>query len=285
MSMQANETLKGSLKDLDKRAREVFKPILENPYTQGPDFPVISKETSRDILEFLNQFLPSYGNYLGLKNKKDIPAHALSGKITIGFNSTVQALESQAFFNRKKAFNTVKAPPKRLPIEGYLKYVFVARNDISTPLLTDMLPLLAFTASKSLDNRVKLIDLPRGSMNKLLELLQTKNIGIVGILDEWREGKEMFNLIESNVKDIDVPWLRGLFESETPGFKEPAIKFLRAIAPVGKRPGKKERKQKKVEEKAKVVREKNDDSDASSKRKADSDSADAPKAKKVDVVK
>lgn len=242
--MSSLKAEKGSLKDLDQKSREVFKPILENPFTKGPEFPVISKELASAILDHLLHLLPSYGNYLGLKDKKNAPAHPLNGKITIGFNSTVQALEKQASVHRDRLFKNQKNSTPKLATQGYIKYVFVARNDISTPLLTSIFPLLAFTSSRSNQDRVKLIDLPKGSMRKLLEALQTSNVGIVGISTEWTEGKELFALVEREIEDVDVPWLRGLFDGELDLFEKPDIKFLKTKVPVGKRPGKKERKQK-----------------------------------------
>ncbi|KAF3988359.1 hypothetical protein FT663_02393 [Candidozyma haemuli var. vulneris] len=279
--MSQQEAGKGSLKDLDKKSREVFKPILDNPFTQGPDYPALPKETARAILDYLLQLLPSYGNYLSLKNKKGVEPHALNNKITLGFNSTVQALEAQASTNRQKVFKKQKVTSKKSSIDGYVKYVFVARNDISTPLLTSMFPLLAFSASKSPQNRVKLIDLPRGSMNKLSEVLHTPNVGIIALSEEWKEGKELFAMIEREVKDVEVPWLQGLFDGQLDLFEKPAIKFLKTKTPLGKRPGKKERRQKTKESLERKAREKLDqDKDTvSGKRKAEDTPTVAKKAK------
>lgn len=278
--MSKPEVGKGSL--LDKNSREVFKPILDNPFTQGPDFPTLPKENARAILDYLLQLLPSYGNYLTVKNKNDIETHPLHGKITMGFNSTVQALENQASSNRQKVFKNKKEPKMKSSIDGYMKYVFVARNDLSTPIITSMFPLLAYSASRSLEDRVKLIELPRGSMDKLLEILHTPNVGILGISEQWEAGKELFALIERDVHNVDVPWLQGLFDGQLQVFQEPAIRFLKTKAPVGKRPGKKERQQKKREEKAakQNLEESTGKKEKSKKRPAEDEASGAKRAKK-----
>lgn len=275
--MSKPEVGKGSL--LDIKSREVYKPILDNPYTQGPEFPAITKDTAKAILDYLLQLLPSYGNYQSVKDKKTIEPHPLHGKITIGFNSTVQALEGQASSNRQKVFRAKKEPKPKTSIDGYMKYVFVAKNDISTPLLTSMFPLLAYSASKSLEDRVKLIELPKGSMNKLLDVLHTPNVSILGISELWIGGKELFLLIDREIVDIDVPWLQGLFDGQLEVFQEPAIRFLKTKAPVGKRPGKKERQQKKKEDREAKRELQKGEPESGKKRTAEDNGVDAKRLK------
>lgn len=252
-------TAAGSLKDIERKRREVFKPILDNPYTKGSEWPAVDLETQKAIVDFLAQLLSSYGGYLQLqKNKRTSLSVELTDKITLGFNSTVKRLEAQAAPNRakvlKKSAKKTKTVPKlEAKTTGYVKYVFVCKSDISTPLLTSCFPLLTFSASKSLLDRVKLVELPRGSMSRLLKVLHTENTGIISITDDWSEGKPLFDLIDRKIEDQEVPWLHGLFEGELgEAFEKPAIKFLKTTAPIGRstqkeRNAQKKRKRERVE--------------------------------------
>ncbi|KAF5210236.1 hypothetical protein EJF18_40260 [Clavispora lusitaniae] len=264
----------GSLKDIEVKRREVFKPILDNPYTKGYEWPSIDLETSKTITEFLVQLLSSYGKYIALKKSG---AHQMAekpdicDKLTVGFNATVKKLEDQAAPNRAKLFTGTKKQ-KRSSIAGsksYVKYVFVTKNDISTPLLTNSFPLLTFCASQSNENRVKLVELPRGSMAKLSKALNTDNVGFLSLTDDWTEGKDMFNLINSRVGNVEVPWLSSLFD-EHPSlgnlYERPAIKFLKTAAPVGKSRAKQKKGKEAQEEQKKREEKKNEEKARGTKR-------------------
>lgn len=244
----------GSLKDLEVKRREVFKPILDNPYTKGYEWPESDPETSKTITEYLTQLLSGYGKYVELKksgSKNNVERPEICDMMTLGFNSTVKTLEDQAAPNREKLF--CGEPKKRMKVKSqkvdggrkrYVKYVFVTKNDISTPLLTNGFPLLTFCASRSLEDRVKLVELPRGSMTKLLKVLNTPNVGVLSLTEDWKEAKAMFDLIDSRIRDVDVPWLLNMF-GENPsigvGYEKPVIRFLKTSAPIG-RPKPKQKK-------------------------------------------
>ncbi|SGZ57440.1 CIC11C00000005751 [Sungouiella intermedia] len=240
----------GSLKDLEIKRREVFKPILDNPYTRGNSWPQVPDTVSKSILEYLTQLLSSYGQYNQLRKTskdKNIPKHDLENKITIGFNSTVRVLEEQAAPNREKV---LKRKGRQAPITStkpYVKYVFVAKSDITTPLLTNSLPLLAFSASRSLQDRVKLIELPRGSLEKLLKVLKEDRVSIMSLRQDWAEGAPLFTLIDDKIKDVEVPWLEALFTGDgalDAVYQKPDVRFLKTSAPIGK-PKNQQKKQKK----------------------------------------
>lgn len=237
----------GSLKDLEVRRREVFKPILDNPYTKGYEWPETDSETSKTITEYLTQLLSGYGKYLEVQktgDKTKVERPEICDKLTLGFNSTVKKLEDQAAPNREKLFGEkqrkrrkVQKQNKSAGSESYVKYVFVTKSDISTPLLTNSFPLLTFCASRTLEDRVKLVELPRGSMAKLLKVLNTPNVGVLSLAEDWKEGKAMFDLINSRVRDVDVPWLLSMFDDNPNlgfGYEKPMIRFLKTSAPIGK---------------------------------------------------
>lgn len=232
----------GSLKDLDKKRREVFKPILDNPFTKGTSWPEVPNSVSKDIMEYLLQLLSSYGQYIQVKKtRKDhsIEPHELENKITIGFNSTVRKLEEQAAPNREKILksNEIQTKKEDTTNKHYVKYVFVAKSDITTPLLTSCFPLLTFSASKSLEDRVKLVELPRGAQEKLLKVLNVENVNILSFSSDWVEGAPLFKLIDANIVDVRVPWLEALFTHKGALdmiYQNPDIRFLKTSAPIGK---------------------------------------------------
>lgn len=210
-------------------------------------------------MDYLTQLLSSYGNYVEVKKQnkgKSIPEPIVASKITVGFNSSVLKLEKQAAPNREKILKTAKKA--RLEQTGYTKYVFVAKSDITTLLLTDCFPLLTFAASKSQTDRVKLVELPKGATNRLLKTLNIPNASILTLKCDWEEGKPLFDLIDSKVPDVDVPWLQGIFDDDfvmDRAYKKPAIGFVKTSAPIGPRKPKKAGGRPKVE-KAKVEKPK-----------------------------
>lgn len=232
----------GSIRDLEQKKREVFKPLLENPFSKGAEWPTVERPVAETIMECLTQVLSKYGSYLEMKklNKnKEIPVPEVASKITIGFNSTVKKLEEQAKPNRARLLGKNTAPKKTSKCDliepGYVKYVFVARNDISTPLLTSCFPLLTFSASRSGLDRVKLVELPRGATHKLLNVLRTENVSIISLEENWTEGKLLFDVVNSSIRDTEVPWLAGLFDdTSAPQYEKPNIKFVKTTMPIGR---------------------------------------------------
>lgn len=244
---KSSNAISGSLKDTEKRRRQVFKPILDNPYTQTKLWPYISPELSNTILEHLSQILSNLGSYNGLvaeakknNNSKmkttDIPE--IRKEITIGFNSTIKALETQASRHRQILTNKSKKHKKQRISDPspYIKYVFVAKYDITSSLLTNPFPVLAFTSSTSVNDRVKLIQLPRGSMSRLSSILKIENASILGLSDNIEQAQALYELIKAEVKDVEAPWLDHLFSEndlQVPGvFRKPAVKFLSTSAPI-----------------------------------------------------
>lgn len=248
---KASSAISGSLKDTEKRRRQVFKPILDNPYTQSKLWPFISPELSNTILEHLSQILSNLGHYNGLhaEAKKDnsskikttdIPE--IRKEITIGFNSTIKALETQASKHRYRLTKKSKTHKKQRTSDfgTNIKYVFVAKYDITPSLLTSPFPVLAYTSSTSANDRVKLIQLPRGSMSRLSSILKIENTSILGLSDNIEQAQALYNVIDSEVKDVEVPWLSYLFsesdqvaDQQVQGvFRKPAVKFLNTSAPI-----------------------------------------------------
>lgn len=208
---------------------------------------MIDPETSKIITEYLVQLLSGYGKYVELQksgNKDTAEIPEICDQMTLGFNSTVRKLEDQAAPQREKLLSgeSKKRTKKQRNTGGsvpasYTKYVFVAKSDISTPLLTQGFPLLTFCASRSLSDRVKLVELPRGSMNKLLKTMNTPNVAVLSLSEDWKAGKAMFDFINARVVDVEVPWLENIFDDNSGvgvGYEKPVIRFLKTSAPIGK---------------------------------------------------
>ncbi|KAK6892225.1 Ribonucleases P/MRP protein subunit POP3 [Candida tropicalis] len=190
-----------SIKAQEAKKKIVFRPILDNPYTQSNVWPFIEPQLGVDIIDLLENIL---------KTNKD------SKEIYHGFNSTVGTLEKQAAYNRGKTND---------PIPSQIKYVFVCKFDMTTPILTSMFPVLCMTSSKNDQNMVKLIQLPRGSIERLSKALGIDNSGIIGITENLTQARPLYDLINENVKNVEVPWLNGIFNKEVP-FEVPNIKQI-----------------------------------------------------------
>ena len=140
--------------------------------------------------------------------------------VTLGFNSTVKALERQ-----------VGKPLKVL-------VVFVCKADISPAVLTDFFPTLACTLSYG-GEPVRLIALPRGSMAKLSQIVGKPHTGIIGVRAGLKGGESLF-LIANEVAPVTLPWLD---ENKMAAYMKPNVKVLATLAPV-KPPKAKQQKKK-----------------------------------------
>lgn len=268
----------GSIKDIENKRKQILKPILENPFSSGLEWPVVDAATSTKIMDYLTQLLSRYGNYLEVKrgsHGKHVPEPSEAQKITVGFNSTVKRLEAQAAPNRRK-LQGMKAKKQKKngknakgagdtdndkveekaaqqdsscsrssegTATGYVGYVFVAKADMTTPLLAECFPQLALAASHSSNRKVKLVELPRGAMARLLKILCTENTKIISLCDDWTEAQELFSLIQALVADVAVPWLEQLFDLLQVEYHSLEVAFLQTTTNVGKR--KKSQKDKK----------------------------------------
>ncbi|EGW33663.1 uncharacterized protein SPAPADRAFT_59032 [Spathaspora passalidarum NRRL Y-27907] len=218
-----------SLKELEKKKKQVFKPILDNPYTQSSTWPFVEPEIAASILDFLEVLLSPTGKYKAsdVKVKQQVTEPEIVKHIYHGFNATVQALEDQAGINRgiRKQKETTAQPQ--------ITHLFICKYDITPTLLTSMFPVLSYTASKSSESRVKLVQLPRGSMERISKALGVDNTGIVGFKEGCPGAEALFELVNSNIKDVEVPWLEGLLTGESHmKFVPPALRNIATTAPV-----------------------------------------------------
>ncbi|KAK6461348.1 RNase P and RNase MRP subunit [Scheffersomyces coipomensis] len=222
---------KNSLKELEKKRRQVFKPILDNPFTQSSQWPFVSPDIASQIIDHLSFLLSSVGKHNELKKQQKSLAGdgpQISKQIVVGFNAVVSALESQAQVH--KSISNIS--PDSNQDSQYIKYIFVTKNDISPPIIISSFPVLAYTSSRSESDRVKLIQLPKGTMEKLSSILSIPNTGILGMAKKIPEAFNLFKLIDEHISDVDIPWLHGLFDRKSSPFLPPVINFLSTSAPI-----------------------------------------------------
>ncbi|KAI3407012.2 POP3 [Candida oxycetoniae] len=199
-----------SLKARNARKNQNFRMLLDNPFTQSNIWPFVEPQVSTDILDLFEALVGPL-----FKSQVDGNKRPFVKGVNYGFNSTVEVLERQAANNRGRRKDSV----------DQLKYILVCKYDITPQLLITMFPVLCFTASKSPDNRVKLVQLPRGSMSRLSQVIGVPKTGIVGLSSNLKEAQALFDLIERRVSNIDAPWLNQIFENPNM-FYQPKVKQI-----------------------------------------------------------
>lgn len=206
-----------SLKEREKRRRQVFKPVLDNPYTQV-NWPFIEPQRGEDIRELLIDTIKPIGVYNEVLKRieadKSIPPPQrpeILDQVKIGFNDTTSTLESLA-----------KRHQHPLP----LGYVFVCKYDISPRILVQHFPVLTYTASKGANSHIKLIQLPKGSAQRLSEALNISDTTILGVsINSPLSKTDIFN----DIQDVSVPYLEHMKDL----YNKPVINFLSTTAPIG----------------------------------------------------
>ncbi|KAH3673553.1 hypothetical protein WICMUC_003660 [Wickerhamomyces mucosus] len=219
-----------TLKGIEKpKSKKVIKPILDSPYLKQ-EIPEISNEASLSILQFLLHYLKDTSSYLKSSKKSIQNEPEVLKYLTLGFNSTVQKLENQV----------------KLQIQGqqehtteFTKYLFICQKDIKPQLILSQFPTLVYMSSSE-SFKVKLISLPKGSLDQIEQLIGSKT-SIIGMSSNEIISKDFKELLE-NVPDVDIPWLKNV------EFKNTRVKLLETTQPLVKRvkqPIKKKNKNKK----------------------------------------
>ena len=244
--------ISGSIKESSRKRRQVSKPILDNPYTQSNLWPFVEPSIAQSILDLLGILLSSIGHYNSIANARSSDngdslkprKPYMCNKITVGFNSTMGVLEKQAkqirtgkadLLSQRKT-EAISEQQENLE-DDYFKYVFVTRYDITPLLLTSHFPVLSITSSKSASDRVKLVQLPRGSMEKLSSILCSKDVGIIALTSNIDKAEPLYDLIDSTIDNVHAPWLENFFanserELSSVHFKRPPVKLLSTSSPL-----------------------------------------------------
>ena len=129
------------------------------------------------------------------------PSPDINGYVTIGFNTTVRALQRQAGA-------VLEANEDELHT-GQVQDVFavLACKDTFPDLLTSLLPQLVVAASTSLSDghAVRLVALPENSEQELAIAVGLPRVGVIG-LRECVPDSVLSSIILEKVAPIDVPW-------------------------------------------------------------------------------
>lgn len=194
-----------SLKQVENKKKTIFKPILNNNFTEV-NFPMIDSQAQQEIKQFLIHLIepPSAPTSSLNSDGKDTP-------FVLGFNSVVKVLEKQA------------DPSSNDKTHQPLDYVFVCKPDIQPQLIIQHFPTLCFMASKQ--HPVKLVQLPRGTAPELEAKLNSKTT-IIGLRKNSSMPSQFLALLDS-VAPVDVPWLSSNIQ-----FEKPNIKFIETTQPI-----------------------------------------------------
>lgn len=160
--------MSGSLSALERKRKQVFRPVLHLPHTEVV-WPFVAPALGSDVAALAAVLLRSHRELF-----------------TTGFNLTVGPLEDQAGLLAAGAASTL------------LVCVLVCKLEISPPLLVQHLPVLCAAAG------AKLVQLPPGSFQQLLEAVgrDTYIVGVrpapatLPLVDMCRK-----------VEDVTVPYL------------------------------------------------------------------------------
>lgn len=212
-----------SLKEREKRKRQVLKPILDNPFT-SVNWPFIEPEKAEIILEHLCLILKQISTYKeNVKTStKTPPPPEVMNKVVLGFNETISALEKQA----------------KSQHENTISYVLVCKYDLQPSILTQHFPVLSYTASKGSKSSVKLVQLPRGSIEKISEAVG-ETVGIIGLMSGIPHSEALTEVLDL-ISDVEVPYL------ESQEFQKLQVKFISTSMPIGV-PKNDQKQKKKVE--------------------------------------
>ncbi|KAK9469903.1 RNase P, subunit Pop3 [Lipomyces arxii] len=216
-------------KDQSPARRTVFRPVLDNPHTRVI-WPEITPEDGKLFVELLCELLKPLATYKASKSKSkdakpDRPNFLHS--VTLGFNPTTSCLQrqvSEIYSQKSYCVQTrLQTVPKRTHKSKPIVAVFVARSDITPPILVSHFPLLCSSSATP----VKLIQLPKLSMVKLSEAAGSE-LGIIGIKKDC-PGADMIFSILARVDDIEIPWVKAGKVS----YESLKIKALTTTMPIG----------------------------------------------------
>ncbi|EGV63066.1 hypothetical protein CANTEDRAFT_114377 [Yamadazyma tenuis ATCC 10573] len=215
-----------SLKEREKRKKQVFKPVLDNPFTQI-QWPFIEPELGSHVVESLEVLLTPVGQYHKNITAKGAPMPKFLDGFTFGFNPTTEALERQA--------NT-----KHPDADKQIRYVFVCRYDIIPSILTQHFPVLTYTALRNSHHTIKLIQLPKGAIDRLSQASGINDLSILSVTGN-APGVEGFFDLYNSVPEVQIPFLEPILKKRG-NFKSPLIKLISTSAPVGSSSKKKPQK-------------------------------------------
>jgi ribonuclease P/MRP protein subunit POP3 len=174
------------------------------------------------MAELLAKLLSPIGQYVKVCNaaKGSLPDPPdVAGDVTLGFNSTNAAVEDQT----KESFNKKNKPVETKKLAPICA-VFVSRSDIPSSLVTAHFPLMCAAASLN-GETVKLVQLPKGSAEKLSNASGRSDLTVIGVRGSI-DSRALLAMI-SKVDPVNVPWLQA-----SVAYQKPHIRSLSTPAPM-----------------------------------------------------
>lgn len=208
---------KGTLKAEEEKRRTVFKPLLDNPYTKATWPEVGDGETLTKLLIKLLSPVGTHAEYIKKKVDPLPEAPEIATHVTIGFNCTMEAIERQAHEVYKQTFEAKT---------DNIVAVLVCRSDFESSLAVSHFPLSCYAASTA-DTKVKLVQLPKGSMPALSKATGYQNLGVIGLRRDTPGAKTIFEVIDK-IENVDIPWMNDVAKS----LQRPVIKNMKTTAPI-----------------------------------------------------
>ncbi|EDO17964.1 hypothetical protein Kpol_1054p10 [Vanderwaltozyma polyspora DSM 70294] len=206
-----------SLKALDKKIakrRQVYRPILDNPYTnEGKLWPIV--EDQHIVWELLQSTILSKCKNLTIDDE-------WPWDISYSFNDIVSILSGTDESNS--------------PV-----LLFVCNKDAGVPsVLLQQVPLLCYTSKV----KVTLVQLPRNSLQVILDSLPIDNFdGMLLLKCNSKINSNFTDLILSKVAPLNFPWLDNL------KYEPSNIKYLNTSMPIVSKNDNKNKNKKKKDEK------------------------------------
>ncbi|KAK9477399.1 RNase P subunit Pop3-domain-containing protein [Lipomyces japonicus] len=199
-SRSANSTPRRDALVKTKR-RTVYRPVLDNSYTRII-WPTVNPEDGTVILDLLCDVLQPIKVFTSECAKKNLQTNESAlvrpptlSYVTLGLNATTRALESQTRTTLSKRRKS-SLPSRRLVA------VFVARTDILPAILYSHFPILC----QQSNTPVKLVQLPKHSMDRISDAVGISDVGIVGIREEFFNALTLLDVVNGKVGDITLPW-------------------------------------------------------------------------------
>lgn len=221
------ERTKNDKKASEQKRRQIFKPLLSNPYTPRQKWIKIDHADQSLVLECLTKQVLSPMGRWNLLSKEDQakeverenadPNYTLFKDrllITLGYNSIMKKLEDRVQNNMRDNDH------------GESGVLFVSKGDMATPLLYHHLPMLCALAG------VKLIQLPKNSSAKIAQSVNSiTDVSIIFIDDKLIAQNKSLHDIMSSVELVNA----GIMDDLKSTKLDMKVKFLLTDAPIKKR--------------------------------------------------
>lgn len=189
-----------SLKSIDKKVakkRQVYKPVLDNPYTNEAHlWPRVDEQ--QFVWELLQtSILVKTANYA------ELPVEQWPWDLAVAYNEIVEFLESQS----QEVF------------------LFVCNKDaMVSSVLLGQIPLLCQMS----DCQVTLVQLPKGSLQVLQRYLPALKEGLLLLQCNEKLGENFVAQIKSRVSELEFPWLDDV------KYRATSVGLVKTTAPLGK---------------------------------------------------